>query len=81
MILSYSFLLTRGKHILRIIRELIEFKPKSSKTNINTSLKFLLIIQKAIVFILSDFIDKDYDKSLKLAAKKFDLTGIRIYIK
>ncbi len=69
------------KHILRIIRELIEFKPKSSKTNINSSLKFLLSIiqKKAIVFILSDFIDKDYDKSLKLAAKKFDLTGIRIY--
>jgi hypothetical protein len=69
------------KHILRIIRELIEFKPKSSKTNINSSLKFLLSViqKKAIVFILSDFIDKDYDKSLKLAAKKFDLTGIRIY--
>ena len=69
------------KHILRIIRELIEFKPKSSKTNINSSLKFLLSViqKKAIVFILSDFIDKGYDKSLKLAAKKFDLTGIRIY--
>ena len=54
------------KHILRIIRELIEFKPKSSKTNINSSLKFLLSIiqKKAIVFILSDFIDKDYDLSL-----------------
>ena len=68
------------KHILRIIRELIEFKPKSSKTNINHHLSFSKCnSKKAIVFILSDFIDKDYDKSLKLAAKKFDLTGIRIY--
>lgn len=69
------------KHILRIIRELLEFKPKSSKTSIDSSLKFLLSViqKKAIVFILSDFIDKQYDKSLKLAAKKFDLTGIRIY--
>jgi len=69
------------KHILRIIRELLEFKPKSSKTSIDSSLKFLLSViqKKAIVFILSDFIDKQYDKSLKLAAKKFDLTGIRIF--
>ena len=69
------------KRILRIIRELLEFKPKSSKTSIDSSLKFLLSViqKKAIVFILSDFIDKQYDKSLKLAAKKFDLTGIRIF--
>ena len=69
------------KHILRIIRELLEFKPKSARTSIDSSLKFLLgvIQKKAIVFILSDFIDDNYDKSLKLAAKKYDLTGIRIF--
>ena len=40
------------KHILRIIRELIEFKPKSSKTNINSSLKFLLsVIQKKQLYL------------------------------
>ena len=72
----------KGKsHILRIIRELIEFTPNSTKTNIDSSLRFLLnvIQKKAIVFLLSDFIDQNYDKSLKLASKKFDLTGIRIY--
>jgi len=72
----------KGKsHILRIIRELIEFTPNSIRTNIDSSLKFLLnvIQKKAIVFLLSDFIDQNYDKSLKLASKKFDLTGIRIY--
>ena len=74
----------KGKrHILRIIRELLEFKPKSSKTCIDSSLKFLLSViqKKAIVFVLSDFIDNEYDKTLKLAAKKYDLTGIRIYDK
>jgi len=74
----------KGKrHILRIIRELLEFKPKSSKTSIDSSLKFLLSViqKKAIVFVLSDFIDNEYDKTLKLAAKKYDLTGIRIYDK
>jgi uncharacterized protein (DUF58 family) len=73
---------SKGKtHILRIIRELIEFTPTSIKTNIDSSLRFLLnvIQKKAIVFLLSDFIDQNYDKSLKLASKKFDLTGIRIY--
>ena len=72
----------KGKsHILRIIRELIEFTPNSIRTNIDSSLKFLLnvIQKKAIVFLLSDFIDQNYDKSLKLSSKKFDLTGIRIY--
>ena len=73
----------KGKsHILRIIREyFIEFTPNSTKTNIDSSLRFLLnvIQKKAIVFLLSDFIDQNYDKSLKLASKKFDLTGIRIY--
>src|SRR5210317_33937 len=76
--------LNKGKrHILRIIRELLEFKPKSSMTSIDSSLKFLLSVvqKKAIVFVLSDFIDNEYDKTLKLAAKKYDLTGIRIFDK
>jgi uncharacterized protein (DUF58 family) len=74
----------KGKsHVLRIIRELIEFKPKSKKTNIAAALKFLSSVMKkrAIVFVLSDFIDDNYEKTLKIAAKKHDLTGIRIYDK
>ncbi|WP_298762659.1 DUF58 domain-containing protein [uncultured Polaribacter sp.] len=74
----------KGKsHVLRIIRELIEFKPKSKKTNISEALKFLssVLKKRAIVFMLSDFMDDDYEKTLKIAAKKHDLTGIRIYDK
>jgi uncharacterized protein (DUF58 family) len=68
-------------HVLRIIRELIEFKGKSTKTNIDLALKNLanILKKKAIVFVLSDFMDKSYEKTLKIAAKKHDLTGIRIY--
>ncbi len=73
----------KGKsHVLRIIRELIEFKPKSNKTNISQALKFLSGTQKkkAIVFMISDFIaDDDYEKTLKIAGKKHDITGIRVY--
>lgn len=70
-------------HILRIIRELIEFKPKSKQTDISTALEFFSNVtsKKSIVFLLSDFISKDYQKSLSIASKKHDLTGIRIFDK
>ena len=72
----------KGKsHTLRIIRELIEFKPQSTKTNISEALRFFSAFQKrrAIVFVLSDFVDTRYRDSLKIASRKHDLTGIRIY--
>lgn len=73
----------KGKsHVLRIIRELIEFQPKSKKTNIGQALQFLSATQKkkAIVFMISDFItDDDYEKTLKIASKKHDITGVRVY--
>ena len=74
----------KGKtHVLRIIRELLEFQPKSKKTDINTALEFLfgILKKKAIVFLLSDFMDQKYEKTLRIAAKKHDLTGIRVYDK
>ena len=68
-------------HILRIIRELLEFRPLSFKTNISNALEFLsgILKKKAIVFMLSDFMDKDYEKTLRIASKKRDFTGIRVY--
>ena len=70
-------------HILRIIRELLEFEPKSKTTDISNALAFLsgILKKKAIVFLLLDFIDQGYDKTLRIAAKKHDLTGIRVYDK
>lgn len=72
----------KGKsHVLRIIRELIEFQPKSRKTDIEQALKFLSGTQKkkAIVFLISDFMSDDYEKTLKIASKKHDITGIRVW--
>ena len=74
----------KGKsHVLRIIRELIEFEPKSRQTNIDEALKFLssILKKRAIVFILSDFMDDDYERSLKIAGNKHDITGIKVYDK
>ena len=68
-------------HVLRIIRELIEFEPQSYKTDIAQALKFLSSTQKkkAIVFMISDFMSDDYEQTLKIASKKHDITGIRVY--
>jgi len=70
-------------HVLRIIRELIEFEPKSKQTDVAKALKFLrnVMKKKAIVFVLSDFIANEYNQTLKIAAKKHDITGIRVYDK
>jgi uncharacterized protein (DUF58 family) len=73
----------KGKsHVLRIIRELIEFSPKSKQTDISQALKFLSGTQKkkAIVFLISDFMSPDdYEHTLKIAARKHDITGIRVF--
>ncbi len=74
----------KGKtHVLRIIRELIDFKPKSNKTNVKTALEYLskVIKKKAIVFILSDFLTPSFESTLRIAAKKHDLTAIRVFDK
>lgn len=70
-------------HVLRIIRELIEFKPESKQTNLAEALKFMqnVMKKKAIVFVLSDFIVDDYHQTMKIVSGKHDVTGIRIYDK
>lgn len=74
----------KGKsHILRIIRELIDFEPKSKGTNINMALEYLTnaIKKRCTSFIISDFIDdnQDLQRSLSIANNKHDMVGIRIY--
>jgi uncharacterized protein (DUF58 family) len=72
----------KGKsHVLRIIRELLEFKPQSKRTDIAKALKYLTNVmkKKAIVFVLSDFITDGYKDTLKIVSGKHDVTGIRVY--
>jgi len=74
----------KGKsHVLRIIRELIEYKPNSKKTDVAMALKYFsnVIKKKAIVFVLSDFITSEYRETLKIVSRKHDVTGIRVYDK
>jgi len=69
------------KHILRIIRELIEFQPESRGTDISESLRFLTnaIKKRCTAFIISDFRDKGYAKSLQIANNKHDVAALHIY--
>lgn len=72
----------KGKsHILRIIRELLEFKPKSKKTDLVEALKYLSNVMKkrTIIFVLSDFMMDEYESTLKIVGNKHDVTGIRVY--
>jgi len=74
----------KGKsHVLRIIRELLEHKAKSKKTDVAMALKYFsnVIKKKAIVFVLSDFINDGYRDTLKIVSGKHDVTGIRIFDK
>ncbi|MCK4575047.1 DUF58 domain-containing protein [candidate division WOR-3 bacterium] len=68
------------RHILRIIRDLLYFKPKGKGTNISIALEHLnrVIRKKSIVFLISDFLDKGFEKPMKITARKHDLIAIRI---
>ena len=69
------------KHILRIIRELIEFKPKSNLTNISEVVQHFnnLIKKRAIAFLISDFLESNLENALKITAKKHDLIALRVF--
>lgn len=72
----------KGKsHILRVIRELLYYKPKFRGTSINSALDFLLKVAKrrSVIFLISDFVDSNYWTSLKMVNKKHDIIGIRLY--
>lgn len=68
------------KHALRVIRELMLFKPKNKKTDLTEALAFLMKIQKkkGVVFILSDFFCPSFENSLALAMQKHEVIGINV---
>ena len=70
------------KHILYIIRELIEFKPGNTRTDITSVLQYLtnVIKKRCTAFLISDFLDqKDFVVDLRLANRKHDLVAIQVY--
>jgi len=68
-------------HILRIIRELVDFKTVNQGTSIAESLRFLTnaIKKKCTAFVLSDFVDRNFEEAIQIANNKHDVIAIRVY--
>lgn len=68
------------KHILRIIRELLDFKAESKKTNLHEPLHYLTnaIKKRCTTFIISDFIVPDFEEALKIASNKHDIVALNV---
>ena len=70
------------KHILYIIREMLDFKPESTRTDVKQAIEFLSSVQKrrTTAFILSDFyVRSDFQQSLQIANRKHDVVAIQVY--
>jgi len=69
------------KHILRIIRELLDYTSESKKTNLDEPLRFLTnaIKKRCTAFIISDFIVPEFEESLRIASNKHDIVALKVY--
>lgn len=69
------------KHILRIIRELLDFTSESKKTNLDEPLRFLTnaIKKRCTTFIISDFIVPEFEEALRIASNKHDIVALKVY--
>jgi len=69
------------KHILRIISEVLNFEPKSHKTNISETLRYFTnaIKKRSTAFIISDFMDRSFEDALKISARKHDVVALKVF--
>ena len=69
------------KHILRIIRELLDFKSESTMTSLDEPLRFLTnaIKKRSTAFIISDFLVPDFEEALRIASSKHDIVALKVF--
>jgi uncharacterized protein (DUF58 family) len=69
------------QHILRIIREMIEFEPKSKGTDIRGALQYLTnaIKKRSTAFLISDMMDNEFEDALKISSRKHDLIVLKVF--
>jgi uncharacterized protein (DUF58 family) len=69
------------KHILRIIRELLDFKSESSMTSLDEPLRFLTnaIKKRCTAFIISDFLVPDFEEAMRIASNKHDIVALKVF--
>lgn len=68
------------KHILRIIRELLDFTPESNRTSLSEPLRFLTnaIKKRCTAFVISDFLAPDFEEALRIASSKHDVVALKV---
>ena len=69
------------KHVLRVIRELLYFQPQGKRTSITSALDYLdrVLHRRSVVFLISDFIDEDYERPLQLTRRRHDVVAVSIF--
>jgi len=67
-------------HVLRVVREILYYKPKRRKTRLSRALEYLhqFLTRTAVIFLISDFFDEGYEKPLKVLSRRHDVIAIRV---
>jgi len=67
-------------HVLRVIREILSFEPQNKKTDVAGALEYALRVlsRHCVLFLISDFISQNYERPLRIAAKKYDVVAIAV---
>ncbi len=69
------------RHVLRMIRDVLAFKPESKGTSVSVAMKYALhaMRKRSVVFLMSDFMDEDYQNVVRVASRKHDLVALELY--
>jgi uncharacterized protein (DUF58 family) len=68
-------------HVLRVIREVLDYEPKHSGTNISNALEYMnrVLRKRSVVFMISDFMDRDYEKPVRQASRRHDMLSFHLH--
>lgn len=68
-------------HVLRVVREILYYKPKGRKTRLEAALEYLskVLTRTAVIFLISDFMDKGYEKALRVMSRRHDVIAIDLF--
>lgn len=69
------------KHVLHIIREMIDFRPESTRTDLSEALRYFTnsIKKRSTAFLISDFMDSGFEKELTIANRKHDVVALQVF--
>lgn len=71
----------KGKmHVLRVVREILYYRPKRKKTRLSAALEYLhrVLTRTGVIFLISDFLDEGYEKALKILSRRHDVIAVHL---